>query len=67
MNKILQFLETLYSAAKITVFGYMWMASCHYLFFNVNEGAAQGCFYVGLLIIILSFVLSPNFKKRFFK
>lgn len=31
---------------------YIWIASCHYLLFNVNRVSANACFYGGTIVII---------------
>ena len=41
---------------------YMWIASSHYLFFNVNSASGNASFYGGLTVIILTFII--GFAKQ---
>lgn len=44
---------------------YMWIASCHYLIFNVNVTSGNACFYGGLAVIFLSLLMGfVNQYKR---
>ncbi len=61
--KIINILDNLKQVAIMFTMIYIWIASSHYLFYNVNMGAARACFYGGLSVIALSLITSPRIIK----
>lgn len=52
MKIIKMLLDLVCDTSKWFTLIYIWIASCHYLLFNVNQISGNACFYGGLLFFI---------------
>lgn len=57
MNKqIIKIVKHFKEIALIFTGIYIWIASCHYLYYNVNETSANACAYGGMAFVIFSII-----------
>ena len=55
--KIMSLFKALKQIAITFTLVYMWMASCHYLAFNVNVASGNACFFGGVAVILFSLIV----------
>ena len=63
MSKLEKVLKGLRTISLIFTLIYMWVASCIYLAYNVNNMSANACFYGGVVTIILFVSTSPSIQN----